>query len=96
MAAHQIRHRVPFPFITGLPDDARREIERDFAYLGEALDSSGAVTPYDAVIDPSMAASDPTNHRYINLTDLVANETWDPDYNFKVAVISHTAHTASS
>lgn len=76
---------VPFRYITGLPHQAQLEIERDFF---EVVDQLGASQPseFDAIIDPTLTASDATTHQYVNLTDLVANEAWAANYLFNVGV----------
>lgn len=82
---------APFRWITGLPLRAQREIERNFHWI-ESQVGGGSVTIYDAMIDPSQA-SDPTAHRYINLTDLLNNETLTSGRTFTVGVIPHNNFT---
>lgn len=76
--------QIPFPYITGLDPHQQQEIYRDFeAVLSQIV---SAPTVFDAVIDPILTASDPAKHQYVNLTELVANETWAAGTMFSVGV----------
>ena len=75
MAAGRPRYTVPFPFIVDLTPRQAYEIEQDFAYLASIIQPG--TTVFDAIIDPALPTpADPFNHRYINLTQLLAYETW--------------------
>src|SRR5437899_2683350 len=78
--------QVPFPFISDLPPRAQRELERDFFELQRQITPTPTV--FDAVIDPHAngGVSSPSTHTYKNLTDLIANESWDNTYTFNVGV----------
>lgn len=75
---------VPFRFITGLPHQAQVEIERDF--LDVIMQIHDSPTIFDAVIDPTLSASDPSTHQYVNLTELIDGESWAPSVMFNVGV----------
>jgi hypothetical protein len=63
---------VPYPYITGLDKRAQFEIERNYEYLTERL--TAVPTLYDAIIDSTLATSDPANHVYKNLGEAVTYE----------------------
>lgn len=77
----------PFPFkhIPDVSAAAAREIRRNF----EAVFNLQAASEFDAIIDPTLTASNPSLHFYKNLTELAANETWDTDHTFHVGVKAH-------
>src|SRR5947207_3144740 len=76
---------VPFRYITSLPPEAQREIERDFLHLQQQIVASPTI--FDAIIDPALP-SDPGSHRYKNLYDLALNETWAVGRTFHVGVLA--------
>ena len=73
---------VPYRWITELPIKAQKEIERNFLAVIEQITPSPSI--FDATIDPALAASDTATHQYINLTELVANESWTGMFNVGV------------
>lgn len=68
--------QVPFPWVSGLDPVTQQELERNFEDLREQI--TAGVTIFDCVIDSALqlTGSQPSLHRYKNLTDLVANEVW--------------------
>lgn len=77
---------VPHRWISELPPQAQKEIERNFLHLQGQI-PTGAVTIFNAVIDPALTVSNAGSHSYKNLTDLVASETWSTTTLFCVAVL---------
>lgn len=86
---HILPRDVPFKRITGLPERAQFEIERDFIDVLEQITPTPSV--FDAIIDPELSASDPGTHQYVNLTELVANETWASHELFNIGVVERGA-----
>ena len=76
---------VPYRWISALPKDAQRELERNFAHLADSI-TPGRATMFDAVLDPE-ATSNSGLHIYATLTDLVAGESWGTDYLFVIGVV---------
>lgn len=76
--------KLPYPYVTDLSRKAQYQLWRDF----EALIAGITPTPgmFDAIIDPALDASIPGEHQYVNLTELVANESWDSTQTFQVGV----------
>lgn len=62
---------VPYRWITGLPEQAQREIERNFLALQEQF---GNGVFWDAVVDPTLKANDPTLHLYTTVGAAVKAE----------------------
>lgn len=65
--------KLPFPYIEGIPRRAAEQILRNFQELGGQF-GSGDGTGYDAIIDGRLSASVPSEHKYVNLTELADNE----------------------
>lgn len=76
--------RLPYPFIADLPKTSQEQIWKDFEFLIRSLPSSPTI--FDAIIDASLPASNTRTHQYVNLTELLAAETWDPGTTFNVGV----------
>lgn len=76
--------RIPFSTIADLPPTAQYQIRRDFEEIVRQISPAGSI--FDAIIDSELSASNSANHLYKNLTDLVANETWDVNKRFNVGV----------
>lgn len=78
--------QVPYPYVSGLPAEAQRELERNFLALQQQI--TPTATMFQAYIDSELDASTPETHEYINLTELVAGETttWDASTTFNVGV----------
>lgn len=79
--------QVPFPFVDGLPEISRDQLERNFLALQQQIVvSTGS---YDATIDSALATSSAATHSYKNLTDLVAGEVANISgtYVFSVRVV---------
>lgn len=74
----------PFPFkhIPDISAEASRRIRRNF----EALLNIPSNSQFDAIIDPTLVSSNAQNHRYKNLGDLIASESWSVTHTFKVGV----------
>lgn len=72
-------------FYNGLPPEAQRKILRDFQSLAAAIIPSP--TMFDAIIDPAIITSSPSTHQYINLTELVAHESWSAGTLFNIGVM---------
>jgi hypothetical protein len=81
--AQRPNHRVPFPYIHGLSKTDQFQLEEDFEYIVGLIPEPTAAL-FDAIIDPTLTASDPTQHEYVNLTELLANETWTGLFNVGV------------
>lgn len=77
---------ITFPYrkFPSLPKEAQQQIWRDLEYLASHIHGSPSV--FDAIIDPSLSASDASEHQYVNLTELIASETWDEHSMFNVGV----------
>lgn len=73
---------LPYEFIAELPKEAQRQIWRDFRFLIDHLPAGLSV--FDAIIDSDITTSSPGDHRYKNLTDLLANESWSDTFNVGV------------
>lgn len=76
--------QVPFPYVSDLPPRAQRELERNFLELQRNITPTPSV--FDAIIDPALTASNAATHQYVNLTELLASETWAANYTFIVGV----------
>lgn len=73
-----------------LPAEAQRKILRDFQALAAAIRE--VPTIFDATIDPDFVRSDPSEHQYINLTELIANESWATHTIFNVGVVQRATN----
>lgn len=51
--------KVPYPYVNGVNDRARFELERNFQFLADQYSST--VTGVDGIVDPTRTADDPTN-----------------------------------
>jgi hypothetical protein len=87
MAEYKPSFRLPFTQFPGLPSEDARRIWRDLDAIAGAL--IPALSTFDAIIDPTLAASSPGLHQYVNLTELVANETWVASHTLRVGVKNH-------
>jgi hypothetical protein len=87
--------KLPFSNIAGLPLRAQVEIRRNFEELQRNITGGGS-SPYNALIDSSLAASSPSTHTYKNLNDLLANETLSATTCFSVGVIPRTTAITES
>jgi hypothetical protein len=76
--------KLPFSQFPGIDPEAARRIWRDFEAVSAALMAVPSI--WDAIIDPTLTSSIPSLHQYVNLTELLANETWLTTHTFKVGV----------
>lgn len=75
-------YRFPFKHIPDISPEAARQIRRNF----ESLSNLGGIAIFEAVIDPTLAAAEPTIHAYPNLTTLLATEVWPATHVFVIGV----------
>jgi hypothetical protein len=77
---------IPYKWITGLPPEAQREIERNFLHMQGQIVAGG--NGFDATIDPGVTSNNSSSHTYVNLAGLIAGETgWSASRHMVVRVI---------
>jgi hypothetical protein len=76
---------IPYKWITGLPHEAQREIERNFLHVQGQIVAAG--NGFDCTIDPAATSNNSSSHTYVNLAGVVAGESWNANRQLVIRMI---------